>query len=129
MDPLAGRRSSVALLESLIVFTVSLLIGAFGIYVGARVFTMVDSYGRALTTALVGALVWAVVGFFVGWLPLLGPLVVFLAWLAVVNLQYPGGWPRAAGIAMVAWLTAGAVLYGLALLNVVAFEAVGVPAV
>ena len=119
----------MALLEALIVFTVSLLIGAFGIYVGARVFTTVDSYGRALTTTPAGALVGVVVGFFVDWLPLLGPLVVSLAWLAVVNVQSPGGWPRAASIAMVAWLTAGTVLYGLALLNVVAFEAVGVPAV
>lgn len=119
----------MALIESLIVFAVSLLIGAFGIYVGARLFTMVDSFGRAFTTALVGAIVWAIAGFLFGWLPLLGPLLVLVAWLAVVNLQYPGSWGKAAGIALVAWLTAGIVLYVLAALNVVAFEAVGVPAV
>lgn len=117
----------MAILENVIVFVVSLLIGAFGIYVGARLFTKVEDYGRALTTALIGAIVWAVAGFLFGWLPLLGPLLVLVAYLAVVNFQYPGSWVKAAGIAVVAWVTVAAVLYVLAALNVVAFEAVGVP--
>lgn len=117
----------MAILENVIVLVVSLLIGALGIYVGARLFTKVDDYGRALVTALIGAIVWAAAGFLVGWLPLLGPLLVLVAYLTVVNFQYPGGWPRAAGIALMAWVTVGVVLYILAALNVVAFEAVGVP--
>jgi hypothetical protein len=119
----------VALLESLIVFVVSLLVGGLGIYAGSRVFTNSRSYERALVTALLGAVVWAIAGFFVGWIPLLGPLLVLIAYLAVVNWQYPGGWTTAAGIALVAWVTSAVVIYALAALNVIAVEAVGVPGV
>ena len=119
----------MALLESLIVFVVSLLVGGLGIYAGSRVFTNSRSYERALVTALLGAVVWAIAGFFVGWIPLLGPLLVLIAYLAVVNWQYPGGWTTAAGIALVAWVTSAVVIYLLAALNLVAVEAVGVPGV
>lgn len=119
----------MALLESLIVFVVSLLVGGLGIYAGSRVFTNSRSYERALVTALLGAVVWAIAGFFVGWIPLLGPLLVLIAYLAVVNWQYPGGWTTAAGIALVAWVTSAVVIYALAALNVIAVEAVGVPGV
>jgi hypothetical protein len=117
----------MALLESLIVFVVSLLIGGLGIYVGGRVLTDTDSYEHAVVTALIGSFVWAVVGFVLGWVPLLGPLFVLVAYIAVVNWRYPGGWTTAVGIALVAWVTSVVVLYVLALLNLVAFEAVGVP--
>lgn len=119
----------MALLESLIVFVVSLLVGGLGIYAGSRVFTNTHSYERALVTALLGAVVWAIAGFFVGWIPLLGPLLVLIAYLAVVNWQYPGGWTTAAGIALVAWATSAVVIYALAALNVIAAGAVGVPGV
>jgi hypothetical protein len=119
----------VALLESLIVFVVSLLVGGLGIYVGSRVFTDTHSYTRAVVTALFGAVVWAVAGFFVGWIPLLGPLLVLVAYVALVNWQYPGGWTTAAGIALVAWVTSAVVIYALALLGIVAVNAVGVPGV
>lgn len=119
----------MALLESLIVFIVSLLVGGLGIYAGSRIFTNTHSYTRALVTALLGALVWALTGFLVGWIPLLGPLLVLVAYLAVVNWQYPGGWKTAGGIALVAWVTSAVVVYGLAALNLIAAEAVGVPGV
>lgn len=119
----------MALLESLIVFVVSLLVGGLGIYAGSRIFTDTRSYTRAVVTAVLGALVWAIAGFFVGWIPLVGPLLVLLAYIAVVNWQYPGGWTTAAGIALVAWLTSAIVLYVLAALNIVAATAIGVPGV
>ncbi|WP_254768567.1 hypothetical protein [Salinilacihabitans rarus] len=119
----------MALVDSLIVFAVSLLIGALGIYVGARVIVDTEDYTYALVTALIGAIVWGIVGFFFGWIPLLGPLLVLLAYLAVVNARYPGGWVQAAAITVVAWLSVLVVLYVLAVLEVTAFEAVGVPGV
>lgn len=117
----------MALVDTLIVFVVSLLIGALGIYVGARVMADFDDYGYAIVTALIASIVWAVVAFFVGWIPLLGPLLALLAYVAVLNWRYPGGWVTAFGIALLAWLTTLVVLYVLAALDLVAFEAVGVP--
>ncbi|ARS89991.1 hypothetical protein [Natrarchaeobaculum aegyptiacum] len=116
-------------LASAIVFAVSLLIGALGIYVGARVIVGADDYDHAIVTALIGAIVWAVVGFLVGWIPLLGPLLALVAYVAVINVRYPGEWTAAAMIGLVAWVTVLIVLYVLAVVGVTGFEAVGVPGV
>lgn len=117
----------MAFVDSLIVFVVSLLIGALGIYVGARVVVDTEDYAYALITALIGAIVWGLVGFFLGWIPLLGPLLVFLAYLAVINWRYPGGWVQALAITIIAWLSVLVVLYVLALVGITGFEAAGVP--
>ncbi|ELY54690.1 hypothetical protein C491_18859 [Natronococcus amylolyticus DSM 10524] len=115
------------MIDSLVVFVVSLLIGAFGIFVGARVVVDTEDYTYALITALIGAIVWAIVGFFFGWIPLLGPLLVFVAYLAVINARYPGGWIEAIVITVIAWLSVLVVLYILAVIGVTGFEAAGVP--
>ena len=117
----------MALIDSLIVFVVSLLIGAFGIYVGASVLTDREDYTYAIVTALIGAIVWTVVAFFFGWIPFLGPLLTLLAYVTVINLRYPGGYLRAIGIALVAWVAVLVVLWALALFDIASFEAVGVP--
>ncbi|WP_049923612.1 hypothetical protein [Halopiger djelfimassiliensis] len=117
------------MIDNLIVFAASLLIGALGIYVGASVIVDAEDYTYAIITALIGAIVWAVVGFFFGWIPLLGPLLVFVAYIAVINARYPGGWVDAAAITLVAWISVLVVLYVLAVIGVTGFEAVGVPGV
>ncbi|WP_195892456.1 hypothetical protein [Halopiger goleimassiliensis] len=116
-------------IDSLIVFGVSLLIGALGIYLGAKVIVDAEDYTYAIITALIGAVVWAVVGFFFGWVPLLGPLLVFVAYLAVINARYPGGWVDAAAITLIAWISVLAVLYVLAFIGVTGFDAIGVPGI
>lgn len=117
----------MALIDSLVVFAVSLLVGALGIYLGARVVIDESDYAYAIVTALIGAIVWGVVGFLLGWIPLLGPALVLLAYVAVIQFRYPGGWAEAVLIALVAWIASLAVLYVLATLGLAAFEAVGVP--
>ena len=119
----------MAFVDSLVVFVVSLLIGALGIYVGARTITGVDDYGYAVITALIGAIVWAVVGFLFGWIPLLGPLLTLVAYAGVINSRYPGGWTNAIMVALVAWIASLVVLYVLALVGIAGFEAIGVPGV
>lgn len=119
----------MAIVDSLIVFVVSLLIGALGIYVGARVMTDRDDYTYAIITALIGAIVWSIVAFFVGWIPFLGPLLAFLAYLTVINVRYPGGWLEAIGISLIAWLASVIVLYVLAAAGLTTFEAAGVAGV
>lgn len=119
----------MALIDTIVVFAVSLLIGALGIYVGGRLVTDVDDYGYAVVTALVASVVWTVVAFFFGWIPFLGPLLTLLAYIGVVNYRYPGGVVNAVLIALVAWVASLVVLSLLALVGLATFEAVGVPGV
>ncbi len=117
---------ALTLIEGILVFVVSLLVGGLGIYVGASVISGETSYEHALVTALIGAVIWAVTAFLFGWIPLLGPILVFVAYLAVINWRYPGGWGAAAGIALVAWLTSFVALYLLTFLGF-SIDALGVP--
>jgi len=119
----------MALIDSLIVFIVSLLIGALGLYIGARVVVDYDDYTYAIVTALIGAIVWALVSFFLGWIPLLGPLLALVAYVAVINARYPGGWLEAIGISLVAWVASIIVLYIIGILGFVTLDATGVPGV
>lgn len=113
--------------DTIVAFLVNLLVGALGIYVGARLISDVDDYTYAIVTALIGSLVWFLVAFFVGWIPLLGPLLALVAYIAVINYRYPGGWGRAIGIALVAWIAALVVLYLLAVVGFTVFDAIGIP--
>jgi len=119
----------MALVDSIIVFVVSLLIGALGIYAGALLITDYEDFTYAVVTALIGAVVWAVAGFLLGWIPFLGPLLVLLAYVGVVNYRYPGGWGNAILIALVALVASLVVLYVLAAIGLGSFEAIGVPGV
>ncbi|MFC7203118.1 hypothetical protein ACFQJC_06305 [Haloferax namakaokahaiae] len=119
----------MALVDSVIVFLVSFLIGALGIYVGGRIVTQTKSFGKAALTALIGALAWSLTGLLFGWIPLLGPLLALIVYLAVVNWQYPSGWASAAAIALIAWVTSAIILYLLTLFNILAVNAFGVPGV
>lgn len=119
----------MAILDSFIVFVVSLLIGALGIYVGARVVSGNDDYTYAIVTALIGAIIWVIVSFFFGWIPLLGPLLALIAYIGVINWRYSGGWLNAIAIALIAWVAALIVLYILGALGFVAFDAFGIPGV
>ena len=117
----------MALVDSIIGFVVSLLIGAAGIYLGASILTDVEDYTYAIVTALIASLVWFVVAFFLGWIPLLGALLALIAYIAVINYRYPGGWLDAIGIALIAWIATLVILYVLALLGITTFSAIGVP--
>lgn len=117
----------MAPVDRLVVFVVSLLIGGLGIHAGALLVAGRSDYGHAVITALIGALVWAIVGWLVGDVPLVGPVLTLLAYLAVVKWRYRASWLEAGGIALVAWIASLAVLYLLARIGVGSFEAVGVP--
>lgn len=119
----------MALIDSLIVFVVSLLIGGIGIYVGASVLANARDYGHAVITAGIGALVWTIVSGLVGGIPLLGPLLTLLAYLGVIKWRYRTGWLTAAGIALLAWVAAIVVLSILSTAGVAEFSATGIPRV
>lgn len=119
----------MALVDTLVVFAVSLLIGALGVFVGGRIVADYGDYTYAIITAAIGAIVWAIVAFFLGRIPFLGPLLALVAYIGVVNYRYPGGWMNAAVISLIAWGAAVVVLYLLALVGLASFEAIGVPGV
>ncbi len=119
----------MALIDSLVVFAVSLAIGTLGIYTGARLVTGEEDFGYALLTALIGGLVWAIAGFFLGWIPLLGPLLAFLIWLGFINARYEGGLISAILISIIAWITVIVIFYILGALDLASFGAIGIPGI
>ncbi|MFW5919563.1 MAG: hypothetical protein ACOCSF_05125 [Halanaeroarchaeum sp.] len=126
--PLQGPADAAAIGSAVFVFLVSLLVGVVAIRLGARLLVDRDTgYRRATMTALIGALVYAVVGLVFGWIPFLGPFLMLLAWVGVINWQYPGGWGTAIGIGFVAWIAAIVILFALSSIGVISPEAMGVP--
>ncbi|WP_435195433.1 hypothetical protein [Natronomonas sp. EA1] len=119
----------MALLDSLVVFIVSLLIGGLGIHVGASILARGDDYSHAVVTAAFGALVWAIAGTLFGGIPLLGPLITLLAYLTVIRWRYGVGWLTAGGIALIGWVAAVVVLSVLGILGVADLSATGIPRV
>lgn len=119
----------MAVIDFLIVFLVGLLVGGFGIYVGARVIVDVEDYTYAIATALIASVLWAIVGLFLGWIPLIGPVIALIVYIGVLNWRYPGGWLRATAIALIAWAASLVVLYVLAVVGLTSFGAVGVTGV
>lgn len=113
--------------DSVIVFLLSLLIGAIGVHIGATVLAGTDDFGEALLTALVGAIVWAVLSYAVSWIPILGPLLTLVAYVAVIKWRYNIDWVRAVGVALIAWIVAIGVLVVLARLGINSLNTVGVP--
>jgi hypothetical protein len=123
-----GAANEEALVSAVFVFLISLLVGTAAIHLGARLLIDRDTgFRRAVITAVVGAVVYTIVGFFLGWIPFLGPILMLIAWIGVITGMYPGGWGTAAGIGFVAWIIAVLILFALAQLNVVTPEALGVP--
>lgn len=108
---------------SLIAFIVALLVGGLAIYISARVIAGVDNYSHAVITALIGAIAWALAA----WIPLIGPLIALLVWIAVINWRYPGGWIKAILIGLVAWLSALLILFVLNEVLGLGIGAFGVP--
>lgn len=111
--------------DRLVTFAASLLVGAGAIHAGAAAVGVADArgYAHAVLTALVGALVWALLDP----IPLLGGLLALVAWIGVIRWRYAGGWLRSAVVGVVAWVAAVVALAALELVGVGAVSALGVP--
>lgn len=90
------------IIGSLVAFVIALLVGGLAIYISASLVVDVDDYGHAVVTALLGAIAWALTA----WIPLIGPVIALIVWVAVIKWRYPGGWVKAAIIGLVAWVSA-----------------------
>lgn len=118
----------MAALDAGLVFVVSVLIRTVAILAGVRLIIDSDAgVANAFITALIGAAVWAIVSAFVGWLPLVGVLLMLIAWVGVLNWRYPGGWGTAGAVGFVAWVVAVLIVYALSLVGIIAPDALGIP--
>jgi len=115
--------TALALEDRLLTFVGSVLIGGVAIHAGALIASDAESYAHAVLTALLGALVWALLEP----VPVIGGLLAMVAWIAVVRWRYAGGWLRAGATGVAAWAAAVVVLAALDLLGVGALSALGVP--
>ena len=113
--------------DQVILFLGSLVIGAFGVHVGAVVVTGTDDFGEAIVTALVGAVVWSVASYFLMGVPYVGPLLTLAAYLFVIKWRYGTTWLRSGGVALLAWVVGLGVLSFLSVLGVGSLDAIGIP--
>lgn len=114
--------------EASVVFALGFLVGTLAILLGARLVVDEDAgVGNAAFTAFVGAVVWAGSGLFIGWIPLVGTLLMLLAWIAVINWRYPGGLATAASVGFVAWLAAIVLATILSAFGLITLDVVGIP--
>lgn len=114
--------------DGVIVFAISLLIGGAAIYIAARHAVYKGQPGgltfeHAVVTALLGAVVWALLA----WVPLVGSLLALVGWIGVIRWRYPGGWIKAGVTGAAAWAAAVVVLAALELLGIGSISALGIP--
>jgi hypothetical protein len=115
--------------DGLVVGLVSLLVGALAIHIAASIaLTGEQHYTNAVVAAGAGALVYAVFGF-VSSVPLVGPALLLLVWVGVINWRYRGGWLRAGIIGLGAWGAAIILLWLLSQVGLVELSALGIPGV
>lgn len=109
--------------ERLLGVLLGLLVGGLALFVGSRFLTSQGGYDHAVLTAVAGAVAWALLSP----IPLLGPVIALVAWVAILKWRYPVGWLRAAGVGVAAWVVAVVVVAALELVGLDAVSAVGVP--
>lgn len=109
--------------ERLLGFALGLLVGGFALFLSSRFLADLNGYDHAVLTAILGALVWALLSP----IPLLGPVVALVGWIAILKWRYPVGWLRAGALGAAAWATAVVVVALLQLVGIEAVSAVGVP--
>ena len=125
MDPITllqlGGPTSVG--ERLLGFVLGLLVGGLALFVSSRFLADVNGYDHAVLTALLGALVWALLSP----IPLLGPVIALAGWVGILKWRYPVGWLRAAGVGAAAWAVAVVFVSALGIVGIDAVSAVGIP--
>ena len=116
--------------SGLIAFAVNLLIGGAALHLAARYVVYRDrpgalTYEHAVVTALLGAVVWAVLSL----VPVIGVLLALAGWIGVIGWRYPGGWLDAAKLGVAVWVAAVVILAVLEFAGVRTLSALGVPGV
>ena len=95
----------MALLGAFIGFLISLVISAVVIYLATKLLGEEEGFGTAILTALIGAIIFALVTLFFGggWI---AAVIGGLAWLIALGSLYSMGWLKAFVIAIIIWIFA-----------------------
>ncbi len=102
----------MAFLEALIGFLISLVISGIIIYLATKLFGEKEGFGTAIMAALIGAIIFATVSYFlgVGWI---ASVIGGIAWLIALGTLYSMGWLKALVVAIVVWIFASIVSWVL----------------
>ena len=94
----------MGLIDSALHLVIGFVTGTLGIFLGASYAGVGSGLETAALTAFIGAVVWALVGLFAGWIPLIGSVVTFFVWLLAVGQMYGVGLTTSFKIAVFAWI-------------------------
>jgi hypothetical protein len=107
------------LIETAILFILSLLISAVIIYIVTKIFGETEGFGTALLAAFVGAIIYTALYYIFGniadlaGLKWAASLLGGLGWLVALRMLYKIGWLKAVGLAIVIWVISAIVGYFL----------------
>lgn len=95
----------MAIIEVLLGFFISLVISAVVIYLATKLFGETEGFSTAILAALAGAIIFAIVSYFIGggWI---AALVGGIAWLIALGSLYKIGWLKSLLIAVIIWVIA-----------------------
>ena len=98
----------MALLETLIGFIISLVISSIIIYIATKLFGEKEGFGTAVLAAFIGAIIFALVSYFLGagWI---ASIIGGLAWLIALGSLYDMGWIKSFVVAVIIWVFAAIV--------------------
>jgi hypothetical protein len=98
------------ILETIILFVISLLISAIIIYIVTKIFGEKEGFGTALLAAFIGTIIYTVAYYFLrpelGWL---ASLIGGISWLIALRFLYSIGWLKALGLAILIWIISAVV--------------------
>ena len=84
-------------------FLISLVISAIIIYLASKLLGEKEGFGTAILAALVGAIIFALVSYFIG-IGWVAALIGGIAWLIALGSLYKIGWLKSLVIAVVIWI-------------------------
>src|SRR3989339_1651867 len=92
----------MALTGMLLGFLISLVISGVIIFVATKLFGEEEGFGTAIWAALSGAVIFAIVSYFIG-TGLIATIIGGIAWLIALGSLYNIGWIKSFVVAVVIW--------------------------
>ncbi len=98
------------IIETAIVFIISLLISAIIIFIVTKIFGEKEGFGTALLAAFIGTIIYTGLYYIFGLIPELEELkwvasiIGGLGWLIALRFLYSIGWLKALGLAIIIWI-------------------------
>ena len=110
------------IIETAILFVISLFISAVIIYFVTKIFGETEGFGTALLAAFVGAIIYTALYYIFGsisdlaGLKWVASLLGGIGWLLALRFLYSIGWLKALGLAILIWILSAVVGYFLPIL-------------